>query len=194
MPDVRTPWSTTAQDRAATADAIDGAQMMLVAGLGDAGIGEVDPEAGTEEGLLDIVSGERVAGEDFVDIAATDELAQSGTAAGVDDGRAADDECLAALSAVGHEVAGDLADREPLGFSVDTPLDMNVKSPRTAMRSAGMTRTPLCPMTIDMPRWTSVIGMQRAVGSAVRRPAQLSLVRLRPRNPFLGRQFRSNGH
>jgi len=41
--------------------------------------------------LLDVVGGECVAGEDFVDVAAADEFAQGGATASVDDRRAADD-------------------------------------------------------------------------------------------------------
>ena len=38
-----------------------------------------------------------------------------------------------------------------MGFSVETPLDMNSKSLWTSPRSTGKTRTPACPTTIDMP-------------------------------------------
>jgi hypothetical protein len=103
-------------DRAATANAVDRSQMMLVSGFGNAGVDELDAEAGAEETLLDVVGGQRVAGEKFVDVAAADELTQGRAAAGVDDCGSADDECLAAPSAVGYEVASDLADKGALRF------------------------------------------------------------------------------
>ena len=55
----------------------------------------------------------------------------------------------------------------PLGFSVETPLDMKLKSLCTRVRSTGITRTPAWPVTIGMPRRTSIIGMQRAAAEGV---------------------------
>ena len=143
---------------------------MLVAGFGDARVGQVHAQAGAEQRLLDVVRGQGVAGEQLVDVAAANQLAQRGAAAGVDDRRPADEQRLAAAR-------GDWSTRSraisrtsaPLGFSVETPLDMNVKSLRTAARSTGNTRTPAWPTTIGMPRRTSVIGMQRATADGVGR-------------------------
>ncbi len=83
---------------------------MLVAGLGDAGVVEVDAEAGAEERLLDVVRGQGIAGEELVNKSSADELAEGGAAAGVDDSRTADDKRFTAGAAIGDEIAGDFAD------------------------------------------------------------------------------------
>ena len=50
-------------DAAGAADAVDRPQVMLVAGLGQVAPLEIDAQAGAEQGLLDVVRGQRVAGE-----------------------------------------------------------------------------------------------------------------------------------
>ena len=101
-------------NRAAAANAVDRPQVMLVAGLGNARLVEMDAQAGAEERLLDVVRGQRVAGKQLVDVAAANQRAQDRSAAGVDDRRAADDQRLAAGSPVVHQLAGDLADERTL--------------------------------------------------------------------------------
>ena len=148
MPDLSDALVDRVPDRPAAANAVDCAQMMFVAGFGDAGVGEVDAEARAEQRLFDVVRGERVAGEQLVDVAAANKLAQVRAAAGMDDRRPADDERLPPPRRLFTRSRAISRISAPLGFSVDTPLDMNVKSLRTSLRSTGITRTPAWPMTI----------------------------------------------
>ncbi len=88
-----------------------------MSGLGDAGVGEVNAEAGAEHRLLDVMRGQRVTGEEFVDVAAAYELAEGGAAASVDDCGTAHDERFALLvAAVADEVAGDFLDEGAFGL------------------------------------------------------------------------------
>ena len=56
----------------------------------------VDAERGAVERLLDVVDRERVAGEQHVDVAAANQIAEVGAAAGVDDDRPGDERDAAA--------------------------------------------------------------------------------------------------
>ena len=65
--------------------------MVAVAAFdGLAGV-EIDAERRAEERLLDVVDGERVAGEQDVDVAAANQLLEVRRAAGVHDDRSGDD-------------------------------------------------------------------------------------------------------
>ena len=55
-----------------------------------------DAQARAEERLLDVVRGQRIAGEEHVDEAVPDEMAQVVAAARVHDGRAGDDQDFSA--------------------------------------------------------------------------------------------------
>src|SRR5204863_1591770 len=69
------------------ADGVDGPQMMFVSLLGGQAAVQRYPQAGTVERLLDVVRGQGVAGEEHVQVATADELADMLHAAGVDHGR-----------------------------------------------------------------------------------------------------------
>ena len=151
-------------DPAGAANAVDRAQVMFVARLGQVAAIEIDAQAGAEEGLLDVVRGQGVAGEEHVDIAHADELLEELAAAGVHDGRPADQQRLAARGAVCGQFAGRSARMAtPLGFSVETVLPMNSNGLRVrATARSGKTRTPAWPTTNRVARRDVVIGTQRA--------------------------------
>ena len=89
---------------------------MLVAGFGDVAAFEMHAQAGAEQRLLDVVRGQRVAGEQHVDVAVADELAKVRHAAGMHDGRSADEQSLAAACASAEQLVGDLPDGHALGL------------------------------------------------------------------------------
>src|SRR5213078_2628240 len=74
----------------------------------DAGVSQVHAEARPEERLFDIVCGQRIAGEELVDISTADQLAKRWAATRVYDRWSADDERLAAAAPISNQVAGDL--------------------------------------------------------------------------------------
>ncbi len=96
MPEVSTPGLDGLADAAGAADAVDRPQMMLVPRFGQIAALQVHAQAGAEQRLLDVVRGQGVAGEQHVDVAAANQLAQVLAAAGVHDRRAADQQRLAA--------------------------------------------------------------------------------------------------
>ena len=168
MPDCEHALLDRGANRAAAANAVDRPQVMLVARFGDAGVGQVNAQARAEQRLLDVVRRQRVAGEQLVDVAAANQLAHGRPAAGVDDRRPADDQRLAAAAAVGDQVAGNLAHQRAFGLlGRDAARHEREIAVHRASARPGITRTPAWPVTICMPRRTSIIGMQR--GSEVSR-------------------------
>ena len=85
-------------DAAAAADAVDGAQMMLVAAFDRLALGQVDAQRSVEEGRLDVVDRDGVAAEDHVDPAARDQLGEGRGRTGVHHGRSEDGDDLLALA------------------------------------------------------------------------------------------------
>ena len=75
-PDVRTPCSTACRSPPARKIGVDRAHVMPVAAFDRFAGFEIDAERGAEERLLDVVHGERVAGEQHVDVAAANQLAE----------------------------------------------------------------------------------------------------------------------
>ena len=96
-------------NRTRTADAIDRPQVVLVSCVGKAAFFNVHSQAGAEQRLLDVVSGQRVAGKQLVDVAVAQQLADESAAAGVHDRRAAHQQRLAGTLAVLEQLPGDLS-------------------------------------------------------------------------------------
>src|SRR3954469_10212210 len=65
--------------------------MVAMAAFNGAAALHIDPERGAVQGLLDVVHRQRVAGEQDVDVAMPDEIAEVLSTAGVDDDRADDE-------------------------------------------------------------------------------------------------------
>lgn len=101
-------------DAADTANAIDGTEVVFMSGLDGAAAVEIDAEAGTEHGALDVVGGESIAGEEDIKIAATDESGEMLDASGVDDGRTAHDSGLPSGTVGLEELTGDFANDDGL--------------------------------------------------------------------------------
>ena len=81
-----------------------------MARLGQDAAIEINAQAGAEEGLLDVVRGQGVAGQEHVDIAHADDLFEELAAAGVYDGGTGDDRRASARGAVLGQLPRDLAD------------------------------------------------------------------------------------
>ena len=77
---------------------------------------EIYAQARAEEGLLDVVRGQGVAGQEQVDIAHADDLFEELAAAGVHDGGTGDDRRASARSTVFGKLPGNLADGHVLWF------------------------------------------------------------------------------
>ncbi len=105
-----------AADRSAAADTVDCPQVMLVSRFGDASVFEVHTEARAEKRLFDVVRGQGVSSEEFVDVSAANEVAKNWPAASMDDCRAADDQRFAAAMAILDEIAGNLAHERAFGL------------------------------------------------------------------------------
>ncbi len=101
---------------AGAADAVDRPQMVGVARLGRLSLVEIHAQAGAEEGLLDVVRGQGVAGKQHVDVAQANHLLEELAAAGVNHGGSGDDQGLAARSAIFGQFAGDSPDGQFLGL------------------------------------------------------------------------------
>src|SRR4030095_8071334 len=104
----RLPQPTGAEDR------VDRAHVMPVAAFDRFAGLQIDAERGAEERLLDVMHGQRVAGEQHVDVAAPNQLAEIRPAAGVDDHGAGDD---------GDAIAGVFRLAHHRGNSRDADLD-----------------------------------------------------------------------
>ena len=115
-------------DAAGAANAVDRPQVMLVARLGQAAAVEIDAQAGAEQGLLDVVGGQGVAGEEHVDVAHADQLL-AGTRrcrCGRWPARRPAASCRpAARCSASSRAISRMA--SPLGFSVETALSMKSK-------------------------------------------------------------------
>ncbi len=102
-------------DAAGAADAVDRAEVVLVARFDDVAAFELHAEAGGEERLFDVVRGEGVAREQDFEIAFADQFAEVFAAAAVNDGGATDEQGFA-FAFGAEELLGDLADRDVLGL------------------------------------------------------------------------------
>ena len=100
--------------------------------------------------------GERVAGEQHVDVATTDQLVEVGAAAGVHDHRPGDEGDLAARPA-GCAASSRQSGRRWLSTrrSDEISLVMKPKSARVRSRNSGVTRMPSRPQTTRSPALTS---------------------------------------
>ena len=99
--------------------------------LDAAALREVDAERRAEQRRLDVVRGQRVAGEQHVDEAGLDQRDHRRRRAGVHDRRAADPEDLVALGLdLAHAAAAIWRTSSACGFSLDTVEDMNSKPAR----------------------------------------------------------------
>ena len=137
------------------------------------------------DGLLDVVRGQGVAGEQHVDVAFANQLADVLAAAGVDDRRARRPAGSCPLAARLLNSSWAICRMAtPLGFSVETLLPMNSKAWRLVASARGETRgRPTWPTTNDVPAWTSLIGTQRAERAAkIDGHAAIHLLLGRPRS------------
>ena len=152
MPLLSTPASTACADAAEAADAVDRPQVMLVAGFDDVAAVEAHAEAGAEQGLLDVVRGQGVAGEQPVDVAAADQRARRARRCrcGRSPGRRRAASCRP-RAACGTARWAIWRMATPLGFSVETVLFMNSNACCSTVRFCGNTRTPAWPTTIGQP-------------------------------------------
>ena len=100
-------------DAAESAYAIDGTQVMLVPGFNDVATIKTNSQAGAEHRLLDIVRCQRIAGEQHVDVAGSNQTTEVFAAARVHDGGASDNKRF--LTAVPHfaKFVGDLGEWPP---------------------------------------------------------------------------------
>ena len=103
-------------DPAQPADAVDRAEVMCVARFGQDPAIEINAQAGAEQGLLDVVRGQGVAGQEHVDIAQANDLFEELAAAGVHDGGTGDDRRAPARGPVLGQLPRDLADGHVLGL------------------------------------------------------------------------------
>ena len=102
------------RDRPAAADRVDGPDVVLVAVLDALAVREVDAERGAVQRRLDVVGGERVAGEQHVDVAGLHQRDHRRGRAGVHDGGPGDPQDLAALPLHLAHLLGDLAHQQRL--------------------------------------------------------------------------------
>jgi lysine-ketoglutarate reductase/saccharopine dehydrogenase-like protein (TIGR00300 family) len=102
------------RDRARAADRVDGTDVVLVPVLDAFAVGEVDAQRGAVQRGLDVVSGEGVAGEEDVDEVVLHQCHHRGRRAGVDDGRPADPQDLAAVGLHLTHALRDLPDEQGL--------------------------------------------------------------------------------
>ena len=91
IPDFRMPCSTACAEAAGAADGVDGAHVVVVPAFDGAPGLEVDAERRAEQRELDVVDGERVAGEQHLHVAGANQLGQIRRAAGVHDDRSGDE-------------------------------------------------------------------------------------------------------
>ena len=102
--------------RSGGADGVDGGHVIAVSAGDGLAVVQGDAERGSEQDAFDIVGADGVAAEQDLDVAVANELGQQRTGAAVHDGRAGDDEDLAAAGADVAHLAGDLLDDEALGM------------------------------------------------------------------------------
>ena len=123
---------------------------------------ERDAQAGAEEGLLDVVRRQGVAGEEGLDVAVADQPADVlrrpvWTIAGPPTSRT-----FFPSARVAADRGRDLPEADRLGLLARDADSMNSNRVDSRGRSSGTTRTPAWPTTIGMPSVTSVIGTHRA--------------------------------
>src|SRR5437764_15455017 len=99
---------------AGAANAIDRAQVMLVASLGQVAALQVHAQAGSEHRLFDVVGGQRIAGKELIDVAASQQPANVLGASRVHDRPAADQQALAPFATSLEPLGGNLADPQAL--------------------------------------------------------------------------------
>jgi len=149
-------------DAADAANGIDRSQMVFVAFLGGKASIHRHAQAGAVKRLLEVVRGQGIAGEENIEIAFAYEPANVLAAASVDDRRPEHCQDLVAGFARAAHAAAISRTVTPLGFSLETGLDMNSNRLLRASSSAGKTRTPRRPTAMRSPLRTSTIGTQRA--------------------------------
>ena len=138
-PDVSTPCSTACAQAAGAADGVDGAHVMAMAAFDRLAGFEIDAERGAEERLLDVVHGERVAGEQHVDVAGADQILEVGAAAGVHDDRPGDErDAAAGLPSTSRIIAAMRATPTSTRRSDETSLVMNAKPWRSRSWNSGV--------------------------------------------------------
>ncbi len=128
---------------------------------------EMHAQAGSEEGLLDVVRGQGVAGQEHVHIAHADDLFEEFAAAGVDHGGTGDNRRAPPAARFSASCRAIWRMATFLGFSVETLLPMNSKVCGPRDRSSGKTRTPAWLTTMRSPTLTSAIARQRAVAMRI---------------------------
>ena len=115
-PDVSIPDLTADSMPSRPADRVDGPQMVLVAGLHGTAVIEVDSQAGSVQRSFDIVRGQRVSGEQKVDVPVVDQPTHMAHAARVYDRWSADDRNPLAMATTIVKLPGNLADGHALRF------------------------------------------------------------------------------